>query len=327
MKKFVLFLLVVGGLGAAGFFFYDPHLKPYLGPLVEKITGAVDSAIGDDDSKIVKGGGKTEPAPVKVKVNSSKTVPDKLVTKTDIPAPAPKKEAPPMSKIDQIVAKKYPMPEIRPLLEIVDNWNNVPRNAYPRVVAIKEKLAFSMTINGNKMASVAAPGTEVAPTRIQGSTLYITSLANKSMTNQIQIDKTDFKDRVTKRYVDFVNFKRTQTQTAREKAKKALSANSEKLASLVANEGKWDKTGDPRFGPVKASIAGGKVQGVTMEEATTFRWNGSERVGGEMAGSYDTVTVHFEVSTIFGRFPADYKCLLRGGRVVGWIDPISDEKL
>ncbi len=327
MKKFVLFLLVVGGLGAAGFFFYDPHLKPYLGPLVEKITGAVDSAIGDDDSKIVKGGGKTEPAPVKVKVNSSKAVPDKLVTKTDIPAPAPKKEAPPVSKIDQIVAKKYPMPEIRPLLEIVDNWNNVPRNAYPRVVAIKEKLAFSMTINGNKMASVAAPGTEVAPTRIQGSTLYITSLANKSMTNQIQIDKTDFKDRVTKRYVDFVNFKRTQTQTAREKAKKALSSNSEKLASLVANEGKWDKTGDPRFGPVKASIAGGKVQGVTMEEATTFRWNGSERVGGEMAGSYDTVTVHFEVSTIFGRFPADYKCLLRGGRVVGWIDPISDEKL
>jgi hypothetical protein len=37
--------------------------------------------------------------------------------------------------------------------------------------------------------------------------------------------------------------------------------------------------------------------------------------------------VHFEVSTIFGRFPVDYKALLKGGRVHAWIDPVTEDRI
>ncbi len=323
MKKFFLFILIVGGLGAAGYYFYDPHLKPYIGPIVDKIAGKVDGTINDDKDKLVKE--QAEKPPVTPKKEAPKAAPTPQVAKTT-PKEAPK-PAVAKSEIDKLVEAKYPMPNVKPLLEIVDNWNNVPRNAYPRFVTLKDNLAFTMTINGNKMASVAVPGTQVVPTSLQGSTLHVTSAANPAMRNQIDVDKTDFKDQISNRYAQFMQSKRTQIAALREKAKKALMASPEKVASLQANSGKWDQTGDPRFGPVKASIAGGKVKDVSIEEATSFRWNGSERIGGQLAGTYDTVTVHFEVSTIFGKFPTDYKCLLRGGQVVGWIDPVTDEKI
>jgi hypothetical protein len=33
------------------------------------------------------------------------------------------------------------------------------------------------------------------------------------------------------------------------------------------------------------------------------------------------------VATIFGRFPVEYKALLRGGKVHVWIDPVTEERL
>ena len=131
---------------------------------------------------------------------------------------------------------------------------------------------------------------------------------------------------IEKRYNDFVTYKTNQISEMRAKAKKALLAQPERLASL-RDTGPGDPSNDPRFNPVKASLNRGEAADVSLAEATSYKWNGSERIGGQMRGTYDTVSVHFEVTTIFGKFATDYKCLLRGGQVVGWIDPITEEKI
>ena len=90
--------------------------------------------------------------------------------------------------------------------------------------------------------------------------------------------------------------------------------------SKIKGGGKADDSGDPRFTAVKASIRAGECPTVKMDEARSFKWNGSEKIGGSFAGTYDTATVHFEVKTIFGEFPIDCKALLDRGKVIAWID-------
>jgi hypothetical protein len=165
------------------------------------------------------------------------------------------------------------------------------------------------------------------PLRLVGDQLTVASLANSTMRSQIHVDKTNFKQSIEKRYNEFVTRKTNQIASVRAKAKKALLAQPDRVASLQNTGGPGDPSDDPRFGVVKSSINRGEAHPASLDEAKSFKWNGSERVGGDMRGTYDTVSVHFEVATIFGKFPTDYKCLLRGGKVVGWIDPITEEKI
>ncbi|NNE90237.1 MAG: hypothetical protein HKN23_01185 [Verrucomicrobiales bacterium] len=324
MKKFVIFLLLIAFVIGGGYLLYDPHLKPFLGPIFEKV-----GVIGDDEDRLLAEKARQEreeKARQAQKAPVAKSTNQNTQPKTNQnAAKAQPKAEPPKSEIDKLVEAQYPMPIILPLMQIVDNWNSVPPRAYPSAVSLKEPVGFKISLpGGGEAESKIAAGSEVKVLSLSGTDLTIGSGAMRSA---VHVDKTDFKERITKRYNDFVSSKTQQVLASRAKAKKKLEEAPEKVAALTANAGKWDDTGDPRFHPVKASIARGDLGTVTVEEATSFRWNGSERVGGELAGSYDTVSVHFEVSTIFGKFPTDYKCLLNGNRVVGWIDPLSEEKL
>ena len=223
------------------------------------------------------------------------------------------------------------MPEILPLLTIVDQWRRVPFNAYPPEVTATETIPFQLVINGQAVGSSnVAPGTPLKPMRLEGDLLTVASLANPSMNTQIPVAKTDFKQRIEARYNEFVGAKTKEVEAKRIRARQIVAADPSKLAALTgkaATAAPVGDSGDPRFAPVKSSLTSGEAAGVTLEEATSFIWNGSERFGGEFAGSYDTVTVHFSVATIFGRFPVEYKALLRGGKVHVWIDPVTEDRL
>jgi hypothetical protein len=147
------------------------------------------------------------------------------------------------------------------------------------------------------------------------------------MNAAVPVDKTDFKQRITARYNQFVEKVTTDAQQKRDRVRKIVEADPSKMALLTGQPAKTTSPDDPRIGLVKDSLRNGEAASVTLEEATSFAWNGSERIGGALAGTYDTVTVHFEVATIFGRFPVDYKALIQGNKVVGWIDPITEEKI
>ena len=64
-------------------------------------------------------------------------------------ATASKPEAPkatPKTELDLLLEEKYPMPDVIPLLEIVSNWTNVPKRAYPAEVFAKETVAFQLVV-------------------------------------------------------------------------------------------------------------------------------------------------------------------------------------
>ncbi len=308
--------LVLGGLAAAAWFLYDPWLKPY----VEKFTGGTSS---NDSSHVIKNPSDVPPPPVaKPKTESAGP---------STPAPATPAPPAPKSELELLLEAKYPMPEIPPLTAIVDEWRNVPPKAYPAEVTAKEAVAFQLVVNGQAVGSSnVAPGTPLKPVRLVGGRLFVASPADPSMSAEIAVDQTDFKERIEARYRQFVETKRQEVETKRARARQILAADPAKLDLLVGKAAPSvgnDDGGDPRVAPVKASLKAGEVASATFEEARSFHWNGSETIRGEYAGTYDTVTVRFEIDTIFGRFPVEYKALLRGGRVHAWIDPVTEDRI
>jgi hypothetical protein len=322
MKK-ILFVLIIG-VGVAGWYFYDPYLKPYMGSYVDKVKETLENA-GEPTDKPPADGGKTVQKPNEDPIPQDKA-PLKEVGKRVVPKD--QAEDAPLSEIDALLVKRYPMPDIKPLLEIVDNWRRVPPKAYPKQVTIKQRVAFQLVVDGQTLgASVAVPGTLVAPLGLDGETLHVASLANQSMKSQVPVDQTDFKELVQKHYDEFVVNTRNQVHSNRAKAKKNLAANPEIYKNFGKAEAGWDDPNDPRFELVKASLANGEVKAVQLNEAKQFRWNGSEKINGDKyQGTFDTVSVKFEVNTIFGVFPNEFKCLVQAGRVVGWIDPLTLEE-
>ena len=220
------------------------------------------------------------------------------------------------------------MPEIIPLMEIVDGWRNVPPRAFPPEVVANETVAFQLVVNGQAIGSSnVAPGTPLKAQSLSGDQLLIANAANPGMSTTIAVDKTDFKQRSTARYDAYVEKVEGEVMAKRARVKEVIESDPTKLAALTGEAPQAEKVdvGDPKMAPVKASLTAGDVASVKLEEATSFTWNGTETVGGDHAGTYETVTVRFEVSTIFGTFPVNFKCLLQGGRVVAWIDPITED--
>ncbi len=312
MKTFFTILLLAA-IGCGYYFFI--HQKKTVGDLIGTDTAPITSTSTPSTNakpKVVPTTAKTTPAPEKAKTQ---------------PITPSKPAEPAKSEIDLIVEKAYPMPMILSLNEITKNWSAVPQNAYPKEVLASEPVPFTLMINGVAAgATKVPPGTPLKPLLLVNDQLTVASLVNPSMTSVIPVEKTNFKQTIESRYNTFVTNKKAQIETVRTKARAALLAQPDRLASL-RNTGPGDSSDDPRFGAVKASIQRGEAHPASLEEATSFKWNGSERIGGEMRGSYDTVSVHFEVKTIFGKFPTDYKCLLQSGKVVGWIDPLTEEKI
>ncbi len=310
IKSFFITVFILGGFVAAGYFLYEPYIEPLLSRKTVDVSGDKPATPKKPESK------EGKPAPKKAP--SGKVPAEKAVVK---------KQSPPKSEIDRLLEKKYPMPAILPLDKIVQNWKMVPPNAYPKEVIVNETVAFDLIVNGQKIGSSSvAPGKLWKPVRLVGDQLTVSSLANPGNASQVHVDKTDFKQRITKRYNDFVKQKTEQVMSRRSKAKKIIEAK-DGLLAMLKGSGPADDSSDPRFRAVKASIKAGECPTVQIEEARSYKWNGSEKIEGPFAGTYNTATVHFEVKTIFGKFPIDCKALLRGGKVVVWIDPITGEKI
>jgi len=319
MRGFFLTVLILGGLGAAGYFFWEPYIQPMLEG--DKPSLSDNTAIGNGESpKTTASRSQKSAAAPKPSTGSNAAT-----SKPKAPAAKPK------SEIDLLLEKRYPMPEIKPLMEIVNNWANVPPNAFPPQVFCFEPVAFELVVNGQVLGSSnVAPGTPLKPVGLVGDQLRIANVSNPNQSKQVHVDKTDFKQRIIKRYDDFVKMKTSEIEETRAKVKQVVENDPAKLALLKGEKPPAvaaSSANDPRFGPVKQSLMNGDVASVKPEETQSFAWNGTETVGGAYPGTYDTVTVAFVVETIFGRFPVEYKALLKGNQVVGWIDPITEDRV
>ena len=299
MRSFFQFIVIVA-LVICGWFLYPmvsqfcvdrDWLAPEKPPTAETNTAA-------NETPVVP---KPEPQPDPVVEPAAKPDPGVAVT----PTPPPE-------------AAGGPVQRYKTLEEITDNWQHVPANAFPKRVAIKAELELS-TPSGSKMKM--AEGREVVPLTLNpAGLLTVSSGEGSDMKAVMDVNQTDFKDRVTKRY-----------NAGMEKIRAAAAARNQQVA-VAPEPGTGDTPKPPPAGEsppttsdpdknvalMKESVAGGAVEGLTVEKVKNWRSTGYEEIDGV---GYQTGTAVFDKQTYFGEFETEAKALIRNGKVERWVLP------
>lgn len=225
------------------------------------------------------------------------------------------------AEIEGKVAVMYPLEDVKPLLEIVGEWQAVPPNAYPGLVTLKVEVEFEVDKDGRVVATGKLPvGSSVIPLELNDGALTISTSPSVPFRAVVQLDETDFKDRVKERYEAFVAKRRERILGQRGAERRRLlgaMAKEEELAGF--NDGS-----DARFDPMKESLEKGEAGAFELENATEWRWLGKETVDGV---EYDVGLTAFEVGSAFGVTRTEIKALIKEGRVEKWVDPGTGEAL
>ncbi len=248
--------------------------------------------------------------------------PEPQVAKKMEPPPAPAPPPPdPMADVEGIVNTMHPLPSIRPLLEIVSNWQAVPQKAYPKLVALKAPVTFEMLRGGAVAARGVIPaGSSVTPLALESQNLKITPTPTSNIVATVLVDQTDFKERVQERYDSFVKTANASVLARRAQETERI-IRSRKLDIELSSYGGGD---DPRFDPMKASIRRGEAGFFQIETADRWRWAGKESVDGV---EYDAGYVMMVTESAFGSSERELKALMMNGKVLKWLDAATNSAL
>lgn len=319
-------------LGIYGFLTLSVVFAVYLLHLTTNSGDDIELAeIGPADSVSIEN--KTKPDPATAKPENKKEA--KPSTPSEKPPkkksePEPKPEKPVESKpendkkidVEKQVAEQYPEPKIKPLIEIVDNWRNIPPKAIPKMVSIRVPVEFEIREGGNVVATGKLPiGATMMVSKLDNNILSLSTGTSMPVTAALKINETDLIERIQARYDAFVRKKMVvleeQRDAERKRIRKAI-ANEEALA--VYNNGN-----DPRFDPIKTSLRKGEAGAtIELEAAVKWKWAGKETIDGT---EYDTAYVVIESETAFGLNEKEIKCALLNGKVEHWFDARSGAKL
>lgn len=266
-----------------------------------------------------------QPKPPSAKANlaKAKAKPDRPPKDPLQPKKPTESEKPPSpdAGLDSEIEKMYPIPEIRPLLEIVQNWKSVPQNAFPPFVKIRVPVEFQIKDRGTVVGKGKLPaGSSMIPLRLQDDTLTLSSSVNSNFSVNLSTSDTDFRERIQARYDKFVKDQTNGVLVQRRAEKQRRLGLIEKESALS----KYNDGEDPRFDPVKASIRRGEAGFFQMESARKWRWAGKESIEGE---DFDAAFVMMITESAFGTSERELKALIQNEKVVSWIDVSTGEKL
>lgn len=305
------YLAVALAIGIALFFLSEAHKA------AQRRAAALAAAKPKPPEPPPKPVPKPEPKPVPV------PKPEVPVKKPEPPPPPPAPPAPdPMEEINRMVEEMHPMPAIRPLIEIVGNWQSVPPNAFPKLVSLKAPVSFELKRGGDGVAArgVLPAGSSVTPLELKGGNLRVTPSVASNISTVVNVDQTDFKEKIQERYDSFV--KSTQAAVmARRAQEKERTIKSRNLEIALSKYGNGE---DSRFDPMKASIRRGEAGMFQLESADRWRWAGKETVDGV---EYDVGMVMMVSESAFGNSERELKALILGGKVVRWVDAATGSAL
>jgi len=225
-----------------------------------------------------------------------------------------KAKEPEKPTLEARLEKMYPMPDYKPLEDLVDNWKDVPKNVVEAVgvVTVEVPAEYKLFANGEEIGSSKVPaGHRAKPLDFKPGKLLLTNSRDGKTRAVVNIDDTNFKEQVRALYDQQVEKGRKRVLAARKAAREGLAqAGGDGAADFGGPES------DPRFKPAVDYLASGKMTTRTLEEAKRWLWLGEVKHEGK---TYDAILVDFEVETIFGTFPHSMKALLKNGKVQEWI--------
>ena len=254
--------------------------------------------------------------------------------------PDPLKNSKP-DKTDPI-EEKYPIPDFKPIEELVGNWKKIPASAFPRQVTLKAKAKYIFA--GGAGSSTAPAGGKTFAISFSGDKLVITPNKQSNVRGTISIDDTNYKEILGDEYEKYKQRKKREIYAQRERARSIAatevettqttsSANTnesqsnrvtsisriskEKLSDYENEIGKMPEAeNDGRVPIMMRSIRSGDVSEIRLNEISYWGPIRYEIVDNR---AYWTATVNYKTTSLFGTFPTEAMALMRNGKVENWL--------
>ena len=254
--------------------------------------------------------------------------------------PDPIKNSEPV-KTDPI-EEKYPIPDFKPIEELVGNWKKIPASAFPRQVTLKAKAKYIFA--GGAGSSTAPAGGNTFAISLSGDKLVITPNKQSNVRGTISINDTNYKEILGDEYEKYKQRKKREIYAQRERARTIAatevettqttsSANinesqanrvtsisrisKEKLSDYENVIGKMPEAeNDGRVPIMMKSIRSGDVSEIRLNEISYWGPIRYEIVDNR---AYWMATVNYKTTSLFGTFPTEAMALMRNGKVENWL--------
>ncbi|MFN0127866.1 MAG: hypothetical protein ACKV19_14395 [Verrucomicrobiales bacterium] len=240
------------------------------------------------------------------------------------------------------IAKKHPMPQFKPIEELVGGWKKIPASAFPRQVTLKAPATLKLT-SGVGTSVVEAGRTVYALASTPDGALVIAPAPDAVMRGTVPMASTDFQAILEAVYEQFKKRVRAEVEQRREAARleAAQAAGSVAVAVVGAPQGESPSAETlAAIGPkprqnedltvpiVEASIAERQRTRKHAEPPADAKlgWRAIHyrEIGGK---PYWVTGVRYTARTIFGEFPAEALALIRHNKVERWIYAGTGEPL
>ena len=245
---------------------------------------------------------------------------------------------------DQVdpIEEKYPIPDFKPIEELVGNWKKIPASAFPRQVTLKAKAKYVFA--GGAGSSTAPAGGKTFAISFSGDKLVITPNKQSNVRGTISINDTNYKEILGNEYEKYKQRKKREVYAQRERAR-AIAATEvetnqttsspntnesqanrvtsisrismEKLSDYENEIGKMPEAEDDgRVSIMVRSIRSGDVSEIKLNEISYWGPIRYEIVDNR---AYWTATVNYKTTSLFGTFPTEAMALMRNGKVENWL--------
>ena len=248
------------------------------------------------------------------------------------------------SEPDQVdpIEEKYPIPDFKPIEELVGNWREIPASAFPRQVTLKTKAKYVFA--GGAGSSTAPAGGKTFAISLSGDKLVITPNKQSNVRGTISINDTNYKEILGDEYEKYKQRKKREVYAQRERAR-AIAAtevetnqttsspntnesranrvtsisriSKEKLSDYENEIGKMPEAEDDGRVPIMVrSISSRDVSEIKLNEISYWGPIRYEIVDNR---AYWTATVNYKTTSLFGTFPTEAMALMRNGKVENWL--------
>ena len=160
MKAFLI-LCLMGLLAWGGWYYYQqsssvdeaevaemlsekPVITPPAAPTPPKPKPAPAPVVTEPEPEVVEAPPEPEPTP------------EPVIVKKEEPVVEEK------SDLDMLLEQTYPLPDFKPLVELVDNWTNVPTRAFPPEITVNLPVEYELKSGSTVIGKSQLPGGHTA---------------------------------------------------------------------------------------------------------------------------------------------------------------------
>jgi hypothetical protein len=216
-------------------------------------------------------------------------------------------------------------PTFPPIEDVVKNWMEIPKSAFPRPVKMLKPVEFVSIINGNKIGSKVPAGGDAQVISQDGLTLTVAPTPTSAAKAQVSIDDTDLKAVLNAAYehwkVAMTEYRRRQHLFAKDSAGRAKEAKASGKTAVVSNDAP-KKNNEGSYDVLLASMKSGQVTEITPTNVKKWGDVQVEKIDGK---DYFTILVDYTTKTMFGDFDTQAQARVANGKVEKWIYTGSGE--